>query len=220
MTLTPLQAAILQGSRVEVMRQIQSALDSGVGGREILVQMIAAMDEVGRRYQCNEVFVPEMLLSARAMKEGMKLLEPVLQQTGYHPTVKIVIGTVQGDMHDIGKNLVIMMLKGAGFQVVDLGVDISPEKFITAVNSYHPTVVGLSGGLTTALPVLKSTVTALRSMNSNPVKIIVGGAPVTEQFALDIGADGYAPDAVSTVELVRKITSDLRTGSVPDPNKL
>lgn len=210
MNIKPLKDAVIRGSRVETLKQVRLALEQQTTPTLILDTLVAAMDEVGVRYQCNQIFVPEMLLAARAMKEAMSLLEPVLQQSGLTPTIRVVIGTVRGDMHDIGKNLVIMMLRGANIAVVDLGIDVPAERFIAAAREHQAHLIGISGGLTTALPMIRQTVAAIRAANlpgisGGTVKIIVGGTPVTEQFAAEIGADGYSADAVGAVALVRKL---------------
>jgi 5-methyltetrahydrofolate--homocysteine methyltransferase len=165
------------------------------------------MDQVGAKFQRNEIFVPEMLIASRAMKEAMLILEPVLVKAGITPEFTAVIGTVQGDLHDIGKNLVAMMWKGANFRVVDLGTNVAPDKFVAAVKEHHAHVVGLSALLTTTMPAMKETVVALRSAGLNEVKILIGGAPITAEFARDIGADGFSPDAASAVDLVRKLVA-------------
>jgi 5-methyltetrahydrofolate--homocysteine methyltransferase len=165
--------------------------------------MTAAMDDVGQKFQKNEVFVPELLIASRAMKESMALLEPLLVKAGIKPEFTVVVGTVQGDLHDIGKNLVAMMWKGANFNVVDLGTNVTPEKFVEAARQHSAQLVGLSALLTTTMPAMKSTVQALKAAGLTNTKVMIGGAPVTEDFARQIGADGYAPDAASAVQAAR-----------------
>jgi 5-methyltetrahydrofolate--homocysteine methyltransferase len=164
-----------------------------------------AMAVVGEKFKTGEIFVPEMLIAARAMKEAMVLLEPLLTKAGIKPKYTAVIGTVQGDLHDIGKNLVAMMWKGANFGVVDLGVNVPPEKFVAAVKEYNPHLIGLSALLTTTMPAMRTTVEAVRQAGFTSVKIIIGGAPISEEFAREIGADGYSPDAGSAVDGAKKL---------------
>jgi 5-methyltetrahydrofolate--homocysteine methyltransferase len=163
------------------------------------------MDVIGGKFARNEVFVPEMLIAARAMKEGMALLEPLLVEAGIRPAFNVVIGTVQGDLHDIGKNLVAMMWKGANFGVIDLGTNVPAEKFVAAAKDNHAKVIGLSALLTTTMPNMRETVKQIRAAGMTDVKIVIGGAPITEQFAKEIGADGFAPDAATAVEVVRRL---------------
>jgi 5-methyltetrahydrofolate--homocysteine methyltransferase len=203
MDLQPLRNAVKIGRRVEAVKYTKEAMEAGSTPREILDAMIAAMDDVGRRFQCGEVFVPEMLMAARAMKESMAQLEPLLVKAGIKPDITAVIGTVQGDLHDIGKNLVAVMWKGANFGVIDLGVNVPPENFVKAVKTHHAQVVGVSALLTTTMAAMKSTVEALRQADVANLKIVVGGAPVTSDYATQIGADGYSPDAAGAVDLVR-----------------
>ncbi len=202
-TLENLGQAIEQGDRNEAERLTQEAIDAGVGPQEILDALVAAMDEVGRRFQANEVFVPEMLIASRAMKQCMARLEPLLVEKGIRPAFTAVIGTVEGDLHDIGKNLVAMMWRGANFNVVDLGTNVAADKFVAAAREHGARVVGLSALLTTTMPAMKRTVEALKADGAIDARVVIGGAPVTEAFARDIGADGFAPDAASAVQLVR-----------------
>jgi 5-methyltetrahydrofolate--homocysteine methyltransferase len=160
---------------------------------------------VGERYKNNEIFVPEMLVAARAMKTALTILEPLLVKEGIKPKYKVVLGTVEGDLHDIGKNLVAMMLRGADMDVIDLGVNVPADKFVEAVNQHSPQLVGLSGLLTTTMPAMKTTVDAIRQAVGSKVKIMVGGAPITQQFANEIGADGYSQDAASAVDTALKL---------------
>lgn len=203
--LSLLNAAIGKGNRNDAKKYVQQAIDEKVAPREILDAMVSAMDEIGGKFQRNEVFVPEMLVAARAMKEGMGLLEPILVKAGITPAFTAVIGTVQGDLHDIGKNLVAMMWKGANFGVVDLGTNVSADKFVQAAKQSNAKVVGLSALLTTTMPAMRETVKQIRAGGLTDVKIVIGGAPITQQFADEIGADGFSPDAASAVDLVRKL---------------
>jgi 5-methyltetrahydrofolate--homocysteine methyltransferase len=191
----------------ETAGHVQAALDAQIDPGIILNEgMISAMQEVGRLFEEGEYFVPEMLIAARAMQDGLALLKPHLVQANVHSAGKVVIGTVKGDLHDIGKNLVAMMLEGAAFEIVDLGVDVPPEKFVEAVKTHQPRVVGLSALLTTTMPSMRTTIEALAAAGvRNQVKVIVGGAPVTEAFAHDIGADGFAPDASRAVKLTKSL---------------
>ena len=196
--------AILDGDMGIVPTNVQSALDAGISVSDILVEgMIAAMEEVGRLFQEGEYFVPEMLLAAHSMKAGISVLQPHLVNTGVEPIGKVVLGSVDGDMHDIGKNLVAMMLEGAGFQVVDLGTDVSAAQFVEAVKE-GADILGLSALLTTTLPSMESTIRAIEAAGlREDVKIIVGGAPVTADYAHQIGADGYAKDASQAVKVAK-----------------
>jgi 5-methyltetrahydrofolate--homocysteine methyltransferase len=198
---------VVRGHREGVETSVRRALDDGTSPEVILTEgLVAAMDEVGRKFEACEFFVPEMLAAARAMKSGLVLLRPVLVQKPASTTHRVVMGTVQGDMHDIGKSLVGMMLEGAGFEVHDLGTDVSPAGFVQAVRDLQPSVVGLSALLTTTMTQMKSTIQAIAEANlRGRVKVIVGGAPVTEDFARAIGADGSAPDASRAVTLVRRL---------------
>jgi 5-methyltetrahydrofolate--homocysteine methyltransferase len=165
------------------------------------------MAEVGRRFEACEYFVPELLMAARATKEIFQILRPLLVQTGVKPIGRVVLGTVQGDLHDIGKNLVAAMLEGGGFEVIDLGVDVPPEKFIAAVQSKQAQIVGLSALLSTTMPAMKATIEAFRAAGVREgVKIMIGGAPVTQQYADSIGADGYGESAAASVDLARRLS--------------
>ena len=166
--------------------------------------MTAAMEVIGTRFQCQEIYVPEMLISARAMKEATAVLEPVLVKAGIRPEHTAVIGTIKGDLHDIGKNLVAMMWKGANIEVIDLGTNVSPERFVEAAQEHHAHLVGISALLTTTMVGMKDVVAAIRAADVGGTKVIIGGAPVTQDFADQIGADGYAPDAASAVEVARE----------------
>lgn len=202
MDLKPLTEAIAKGNRAEAVKQTKAALEANVAPQNIVDQgLVPGMTIVGDKFKRNEAFVPEMLIAARAMKEAMALLEPLLIKAGIKPKYTCVIGTVQGDLHDIGKNLVGMMLKGANVSVVDLGTNVSPEKFIEAARANNADVIALSALLTTTMPSMKQTVEAAKHAGLKS-KVIIGGAPVTQQFCDEIGADGYSPDAASAVDLV------------------
>jgi 5-methyltetrahydrofolate--homocysteine methyltransferase len=189
-----------------VQEKVQAALTAGVTAEDILHKgLIAAMDEVGRLFELGEYYVPEMLISARAMQVALKILKPMLAETGVKPMGKVIIGTVKGDLHDIGKNLVGMMLEGAGFQINDLGSDVSAEQFVEAVQNGGD-IVGLSALLTTTMPSMEATIKALDVAGlREQAKIIVGGAPVTPDYAQQIGADGYAADASRAVTLAKSL---------------
>jgi 5-methyltetrahydrofolate--homocysteine methyltransferase len=199
--------SVLNGEMDEVAAFVQAALDTQIDPGTILnAGMISAMQEVGRLFEEGEYFVPEMLISARAMQTGLALLKPHLVQANVQSSGKVVVGTVKGDLHDIGKNLVAMMLEGAAFEIVDLGTDVSPDKFAEAVKVHQPTIVGLSALLTTTMPNMKTTIEALKAAGlRDQVKVIIGGAPVTEAYARDIGADGFATDASRAVTLAKSL---------------
>jgi 5-methyltetrahydrofolate--homocysteine methyltransferase len=168
--------------------------------------MIPAMDEVGKRFECNEYFVPELLIAARAMKSSLEIIAPLLAAAGAQPAGRVVIGTVQGDLHDIGKNLVASMLEGGGFQVIDLGVDVPPERFVEVAKEKEGTIVALSALLTTTMTMMKRVVEALEKAGiRGSTKVIIGGAPITQQYADEIGADGYSDNASSAVAVARKL---------------
>ncbi len=200
---------LIKGNYPEMPKLVQQALDAKIPPSKILNEgLVAGMDVVGEKFRRDEFFMPEVLIAARAMQAGMDILRPKLVETGVKLAGKVVLGTVKGDLHDIGKNLVGMMMEGSGFQVIDLGIDIPPEKFVDAVRTNQPNVLGLSALLTTTMPKMKETIESLIEAGlRNKVKIMVGGAPVTEKFAKDIGADGYAPDAATAVEKVRELVS-------------
>jgi 5-methyltetrahydrofolate--homocysteine methyltransferase len=197
---------VITGQAQEVEQGVQGALDQGIEADVILNKtLIPAMGEVGKRFEEGEFFVPEMLISARAMKAGLAILKPSLVDSGVESAGIVAIGTVQGDLHDIGKNLVAVMLEGAGFEVRDLGVDVPPETFVDAANE-GAQVIGLSALLTTTMPKMEQTIQALREANVlNRVSVIIGGAPVTESYAQQIGADAFAPDASSATRVVRQL---------------
>ncbi len=198
--------AVLEGELEATVEEIKVALQQGVSASDILQNgLIAAMDEVGRLFEQGDYYVPEMLIAAMAMKAGVQHLRPLLVESGVEPIGKVVIGTVKGDMHDIGKNLVIMMLEGAGFEILDLGIDVSPEQFVAALDE-KVKILGLSALLTTTMPKMEETIQAVHQAGwKEKVKIMVGGAPVTAEFATKIGADGYAADASQAVNLARRL---------------
>jgi 5-methyltetrahydrofolate--homocysteine methyltransferase len=205
--LTKLHDAILNGDAKTSVAVTKEALADNVDPMDLVTKyMVPAMDEVGRRFECEEYFVPELLLAARAMKGSLELIRPLLMARGDKPVATVVIGTVKGDLHDIGKNLVSAMLEGGGFEIIDLGSDVSPEKFVEAVKSSGANIVALSALLTVTMPSMKSTIEALKAAGvRDQVKVMVGGAPVTNQYAQEIGADGYGESASSAVHLARKL---------------
>jgi 5-methyltetrahydrofolate--homocysteine methyltransferase len=196
---------ILNGDLKAVEKDVQDALSEGLSADDILKRgLIAAMDEVGRLFEDGEIFVPEMLVSARAMKRGLNILKPLLVDSGARSIGKVVIGTVKGDLHDIGKNLVGMMLEGSGFQIVDLGTDVSAEVFIESIRDEKADIVAMSALLTTTMNQMETTIKVIREAGiRDDVKIIVGGAPVTQEFAEEVGADGYSPDASQATRLAK-----------------
>lgn len=206
MDLNKIAEALINGKDKEVSELTQKALDEGHKPKEILDKgMVAGMDVVGKKFKNYEIFLPEVLVSARAMKAGMTILRPLLVKSGEKLLGNFVIGTVKGDLHDIGKNIVASMLEGAGFQIIDLGVDVSPEKYYNAVIENKAEFVGLSALLTTTMVNMKNVIDMLVKNNiRNTVKVVIGGAPITDEFAKKIGADGYAKDAPSAVELCKK----------------
>ncbi len=198
---------ILNGNMKAVEDATKTALSESVSAGELLSEaMIPAMAEVGRLFEANEYYVPEMLIAARAMKAGLALLRPELVKEEVEPLGKVVLGTVKGDLHHIGKNLVGIMIEGAGFEVVDLGVDVSPDAFVSAAKEQNADVIGLSALLTTTMPSMKSTIEAVKEAGlDGKVKVIIGGAPVTQKYADEIGADGYARDAAAAATLVKQL---------------
>jgi 5-methyltetrahydrofolate--homocysteine methyltransferase len=202
--LAALTAAVEAGNRTATAQLTLEALEAAIEPKTILDAMTAAMDVVGRKFQDGEVFVPEMLIAARAMKAGTELLEPALAAAGVAPEFTAVVGTIEGDLHDIGKNLVGMMWKGAGFEVVDLGVNVSAARFAEAAVEHGAHIVGLSALLTTTMPNMGGAVAAVRASGST-AKVVIGGAPTTPEFAAQIGADGHATDAGAAVELARRL---------------
>jgi 5-methyltetrahydrofolate--homocysteine methyltransferase len=205
--ISALYNAILEGDVDITKKTVQAALDASLEPGQILADgMIAAMKEVGKRFEDGDYFVPEMLIAARAMQAGMALLKPYLVSSDVKSAGKVSIGTVKGDLHDIGKNLVALMLEGAGFEVKDLGVDVPPEKFIEAINTGSADIIALSSLLTTTMPNIKTTVEAIQQAGlRDKVKIIIGGAPVTQDYANEIGADGYSADASRAVSLAQSL---------------
>jgi len=204
-----LHDAILNGDAKTAVAVTKEALAENVPPLELVQKyMVPAMDQVGQRFECEEYFVPELLLAARAMKGSLELLRPLLIASGAEPVGRVAIGTVKGDLHDIGKNLVSAMLEGGGFEVIDLGADVSPEKFVNAVKERGAKIVALSALLTVTMGSMKTTIQALKDAGLREgVKVMVGGAPVTEQFAQEIGADGYSENASSAVALARKLAA-------------
>jgi corrinoid protein of di/trimethylamine methyltransferase len=200
--------AILSGNAKKAEEVTKAVLAAKFDPTELVQKyMIPAMDEVGKRFECNEYFVPELLIAARAMKTALELITPYLAEAGSEPAGRVVIGTVQGDLHDIGKNLVASMLEGGGFKVVDLGVDVSPEKFVEAAQEKDGTIVALSALLTTTMTMMKKVIEALQKAGiRSKTKVMIGGAPITQQYADEIGADGYSDNASTAVALARKLT--------------
>ena len=201
--------ALQIGDADSVREMVGTALIEGVSPKEILNNgLIDGMNIIGMKFKNNEVYVPEVLIAARAMYAGMDLLKPKLVETGIKNIGKVVIGTVKGDLHDIGKNLVKMMLEGAGFEVIDLGVDVSAEKFVSAVIEHHPDILGMSALLTTTMLNMNEVIQSLQSADLREnLKVMIGGAPVTQKYAEQIGADSYSPDAASAVETAKMFIS-------------
>ncbi|HUU11999.1 MAG TPA: corrinoid protein [Phycisphaerae bacterium] len=196
--------AVERGDRDAAVQAVKDVLAEGLKPEQILNDgLIAAMSSIGEKFKKNEVFIPEVLIAARAMAGAMEVLEPKLVETGVEPRGKVVVGTVKQDLHDIGKNLVAMMLKGGGFKVIDLGVDVDPQKFVDAAKDEQAQIIALSALLTTTMPNMKEVVLAMRKDGLKGVKVIIGGAPVTQAYADEIGADGYAADAGSAVDLAK-----------------
>ncbi len=205
--LKALADAVIKGDQSTAVEITKSALEEGTAAKSVLEEgLIAGMDVVGASFKKNEIYIPEVLIAARAMKMAMEFLEPELIKAGVKPVGKFLIATVQGDLHDIGKNLVAMMLKGAGFEVIDLGVDISPEKFVEQVKAKGVQLVGMSALLTTTMPGMEKTIKALKEAGVS-AKIMIGGAPVTQGYADKIGADGYAADAASAVDMAKSLVA-------------
>ena len=201
--LEALANAVIKGNQSKSVRLTKEALSEGITPKIVLDKgLIAGMNVVGVRFKVNEVYIPEVLISARAMKMAMEILEPELVAAGVDPLGKVLIGTVQGDLHDIGKNLVVMMLKGAGFHVEDIGVDVTPEVFVEKIKAGNVSIVGLSALLTTTMPAMEKTVQAIKQA-ALPCKIMIGGAPVTQNYAEKIGADGYAGDSATAVDVAK-----------------
>ncbi|MBU0608996.1 MAG: corrinoid protein [Armatimonadetes bacterium] len=199
--------AVIRGDRETVANLTQAAVDEGSSAEVIINEgLIAGMGVVGTKFKANEFYVPEVLIAARAMHAGMDIIKPLLAESGVQPRGTVAIGTVKGDLHDIGKNLVAMMLEGGGYEVLDLEVDVAPEKFVTAVKDQGAQVIALSALLTTTMPSMKDTIEALKEAGvRDQVKVMIGGAPVTQNYADEIGADGYAPDAASAVDKANEL---------------
>jgi 5-methyltetrahydrofolate--homocysteine methyltransferase len=208
--LKKLYDAVLNGDSKTSVAITKEAIAENIDPMELITNhMIPAMDEVGRRFECSDYFVPELLLSARAMKSALELLRPLLAASGAQPVGRVVIGTVKGDLHDIGKNLVASMLEGSGFEVHDLGTDVSPEKFIQAAKEHGAQVICLSALLTVTMPAMKTTIAAVEAAGmKGKVKVLVGGAPVTQHYADQIGADGFGENANSAVTVARKMVTE------------
>lgn len=209
MILQEINQALQKGNVNGVTEGIKQALEQGLEPRQILNEgLLAAMEVIGVKFKNNEVFVPEVLIAARAMNAGMEVLKPHLVETGVEPIGTVVLGTVKGDLHDIGKNLVRMMFEGSGLTVHDLGVDVSAERFVEAIKEYKPQIVGMSALLTTTMGEMKTTIEAIKAAGlRDQVKIMVGGAPVTAKFAQEIGADVYAKDAAEAAFEAKKLVS-------------
>jgi 5-methyltetrahydrofolate--homocysteine methyltransferase len=205
--LEDLADSIIKGQAPKAQELTQKALDDGMEPSKVLTNgLIAGMDVVGKKFKNNEFYVPEVLIAARAMKQGMQILKPKLAESGVEPVGRFVVGTVKGDLHDIGKNLVSMMMEGAGYEVIDLGVDVSPDKFVAAVKDNKAGFVGMSALLTTTMVKMQDTIKAFEEEGiRDSVKIFVGGAPLTQTYSDQIGADGYAADAASAVELAKEM---------------
>ncbi len=204
--LKKLYDSVVSGDAKTTQAITKEALAGGVDPLKLVNEyMVPAMDEVGRRFEANEYFVPELLISARAMKAALELIRPLLIARGDHPVGRVAIGTVKGDLHDIGKNLVASLLEGGGFEVIDLGVNVSPEKFIETVNAKQANIIAMSALLTTTMPSMKTTIDALKQAGvRNKVKVLIGGAPITQKYAEEIDADGYSENAVGAVALAKK----------------
>ena len=205
--LKTLADAIIKADQNAAVKITKAAIAEGIPAKTILDKgLIAGMGVVGARFKKNEVYIPEVLIAARAMKAAMEVLGPELAKAGVEPVGRFLIGTVQGDLHDIGKNLVAMMLKGAGFQVTDMGVDVPPEKFIEQAKATNIGLIGMSALLTTTMPAMEKTLKAMRAAGVR-AKVMIGGAPITQGYADKIGADGYAADAASAVDVAKKLSA-------------
>ena len=204
--LRELHDAIIRGDAQAARSITEQALAQATDPLKLVNEyMIPAMDEVGRRFECSEYFVPELLISARAMKAALELIRPLLMARGDKPVGRVAIGTVKGDLHDIGKNLVASLLEGGGFEVIDLGVNVSPEKFIATIKEKNANIIAMSALLTTTMPAMKTTIEALKQAGvRDKVKVLIGGAPITQKYAEEIGADGYSESAVGAVALAKK----------------
>jgi 5-methyltetrahydrofolate--homocysteine methyltransferase len=199
--------SVIKGNAQAVVDLIKAALDKGENPKEIINEgLIGGMQVVAERFKNNEMYIPEVLVAARAMNKGLEIIKPLISDSDMQPLATVVVGTVKGDLHDIGKNLVCMMLEGAGFKVIDIGINVSEDAFAKAVEEHQPDVLGMSALLTTTMISIGNTIEALKQRGlRDKVKIIVGGAPVTDAYAKEVGADGYAPDAGSAVDLVKKL---------------
>ena len=204
--LKQLYDSVVSGDAKTTQALTKQALADGVDPLKLVNDyMVPAMDEVGRRFEANEYFVPELLISARAMKSALEIIRPLLTARGDQPLGRVAIGTVKGDLHDIGKNLVGSLLEGGGFEVIDLGVNVTPEKFIATVNEKNANIIAMSALLTTTMPAMKTTIDALKQAGvRGKVKVLIGGAPITQKYADEIGADGYSENAVGAVALAKK----------------
>ena len=211
LSMQEIAAALIEGEDNKVDQLTRKALDEGIEALEVMDDgLIAGMGIVGIKFREAMIFVPEVLACARAMKAGMKHIEPILSDSGVEPIAKVLMGTVKGDLHDIGKNLCIMMLRGSGFDVVDLGVDTSEDEFIDAIEEHQASIIGMSALLTTTMPNMGKTIEALIDADMrDDVAIMVGGAPVTQEFSDDMGADGYGKDALSCVTLAKKLVAEM-----------
>jgi 5-methyltetrahydrofolate--homocysteine methyltransferase len=205
--LQAIATGVERGKNLEVPEAVKTALDNGFAPYDVLTDGLqAGLLAIGERFKKNQCFIPELLLSARAMKAGMEILKPLLVETGAKPIGKVVLGTVKDDLHDIGKNTVGMMLEGSGFQIIDLGVNVSEEKFVAAVKNEKPSILAMSALLSTTAPNLSTTIEILKQTGlRDNVKVLVGGAPITVDYALEIGADGYAPDAAHAVDKAKAL---------------
>ncbi|MBM3956888.1 MAG: corrinoid protein [Gemmatimonadetes bacterium] len=212
MNFQKLSDMIIKGDNKGAEQWTRTALDAGTAPKDIIDKgLVPGMDVVGRRFKSNEYHMPEVLIAARAMKASMNLVRPLIAGTDVQPVGRVVIGTVQGDLHDIGKNLVAMMLEGAGFEVHDLGVDVSPQAFVEAAESHRANLVGLSALLTTTMPMMRNVIEAFEQAELRAgVKILIGGAPVTQAYADQITADGYAPDGASAVDVAKSLVAPRR----------
>jgi 5-methyltetrahydrofolate--homocysteine methyltransferase len=202
-----LHDAILNGDIASTPKLVKEAVSEGASPEDVLEKgLITGMADVGAKFKANDIFIPEVLIAAKAMHAAMDVLEPLLIASGVKPKATVAVGTVKGDLHDIGKNLVVMMLKGAGFHVVDLGIDIAPDAFITRAEEVNASLIAMSSLLTTSMPSMKATIEILKERGlSSKIKTVIGGAPVTQEYADDIGADGYAQDASSAVDKAKEL---------------
>ena len=211
MNLLDVKKALNDGDIARATELTQTALDGGIGLKKILDTLIEGMDEVGKKFKNNEIFIPEVMISAKAMHAALKILEPHLSKSGIKPIGKVGIGTVKGDLHDIGKNLVAMMFRGAGFEILDLGIDVPIEKFIDTAKDKDVNIIAMSSLITTSMGAMKDVIEELKKEGLlKRVKTMVGGAPVTQNFAASIGADGYAKDASSAVDKARELLGLLK----------